>query len=276
MSSIDFIGVGAQKCGTSWVYACLYEHPEICAPVKEIHFFSRPRFNNGYAWYEEHFASCGDKKRGEFSTSYLYAPEAPERIAALYPEVKIIAIIRNPLSRAVSHYKNALKAGEIASDVSFETFVAKEESALLQGKYYDQLERYYAHFKKEQVLVLVYEDSKKDPAQFIKKIYTFLGVDTTFVPSMLYREVNIARMPRFIFVDRVVHHVAEYLRIHGLGSLVHMVKKTGITDKLRLLNTDKKDTEAINTAFLVPFFRDDTKKLSALLQRDLVHEWEIV
>ena len=49
---VDFIGIGAQKAGTSWVYACLYEHPEICAPIKEIHFFSRSRFTKGREWYD--------------------------------------------------------------------------------------------------------------------------------------------------------------------------------------------------------------------------------
>jgi hypothetical protein len=69
---INFIGIGAQKSGTSWAYTCLYDHPEVCAPIKEIHFFSRPRFSQGKEWYERHFGSCGEGKlRGEFSTSYL-------------------------------------------------------------------------------------------------------------------------------------------------------------------------------------------------------------
>ncbi|MCR4285481.1 MAG: sulfotransferase, partial [Candidatus Kaiserbacteria bacterium] len=69
---INFIGLGAQKSGTSWAYTCLYEHPEVCIPVKEIHFFSRPRYAEGKEWYEAHFKKCAEGKlRGEWSTSYL-------------------------------------------------------------------------------------------------------------------------------------------------------------------------------------------------------------
>ena len=100
---IDFIGLGAQKAGTSWVYACLYEHPEIHAPIKELHFFSRDRFSKGKDWYESHFSHRKEgQKVGEFSTSYLYSKETPERIKELYPEVKLIAIVRNPVTRAYS------------------------------------------------------------------------------------------------------------------------------------------------------------------------------
>ena len=109
---VNFIGVGAQKSGTSWIYACLYEHPEICAPIKEIHFFSRPRYEKGIAWYEKQFDRCAvEKLRGEFSTSYLYTPEAAARIHAAYPDAKIIAVLRNPIDRAYSQYRNAIKAG---------------------------------------------------------------------------------------------------------------------------------------------------------------------
>ncbi len=116
---VDFIGVGAQKSGTSWAYACLYEHPEICAPVKEIHFFSRPRYEEGKEWYEGHFKKCEEGLlRGEFSTSYLYSEESPERIHACYPNAKLIAILRNPIDRAYSQYRNTIKAGDISEAVS--------------------------------------------------------------------------------------------------------------------------------------------------------------
>ena len=124
---VDFIGIGAQRSGTSWVYACLYEHPEICIPIKEIHFFSRPRYENGTLWYEEHFATCGVGKRcGEFSTSYLYSDVTAERIHKHYPEVKILAILRNPITRALSQYGNAIKGGEIPESMTFTEYYTTE------------------------------------------------------------------------------------------------------------------------------------------------------
>ncbi len=277
---IDFIGIGAQKSGTSWVYACLYEHPEICAPVKEIHFFSRPRFEKGRGWYEHHFTQCAaGKKRGEFSTSYLYAKEAPERIHSFYPHAKLIAILRNPKERAYSQYRNAIKAGEIREKMSFEAYAKLEPSVYEQGLYAVQLDQYYELFSKEQLLVLIYEDSKKDPAAFIKKIYDFLGVDSSFVPSMLHSEVNVARTPRLVGVDRIMHKVAEFLRKIGLDKIVWLIRKSGLPDKVRGVNTKPVVGDVAQSAALPPTVREklhaDAEKLSALIGRDMTTEWQI-
>lgn len=272
---IDFIGLGAQKSGTSWAYACLYEHPQICAPIKEIHFFSRPRFEKGREWYENHFTKCKEGKiQGEFSTSYLYSKEASERIYALYPDARLIAILRNPAERAYSHYRNAIKAGEIQDTVPFEEFVQLESSVLEQGLYTQQLQRYFAHFRKEQMLVLIYEDIEKDPKAFMRGIYRFLGVDETFISSMLYTEVNIARTPKDVRVDRVMHRIAEFLRKTGFDKLVHAIRKTGLPDFVRKGNT-KKVTSHFNAAKIAPYFVADVQKLSVLLDRDLSTEWNI-
>ena len=147
---IDFVGVGAQRSGTSWIYACLYEHPEICAPMKEIHFFSRPRYEKGIAWYLAHFAKCKEgTKKGEYSTSYLYSPVAAERIHKDFPEVKLVVSLRNPIDRAYSQYRNAIKAGEVSKGMTFEDFIEKDKSALEQGQYYTELMRYLALFDRE-------------------------------------------------------------------------------------------------------------------------------
>jgi hypothetical protein len=275
---INFIGIGAQKSGTSWVYACLYEHPEVCAPIKEIHFFSRPRFSEGRGWYEHHFASCAPgKKQGEFSTSYLYSKDAPERIHAFYPSAKIIAILRNPIDRAYSQYRNSIKAGEIPETISFERFLKDEPSAIEQGRYYEQLSRYDALFPSEQMLVLIYEDMRKDPVSFMRRIYTFLGIDSSFVSSMVYDEINIARTPRHVFIERVMHHVAEKLRACGLDRFVHVVRKSGITDFVRTLNTKSqnqtKHTHSYDRSMLRDNFKDDTALLSKRLERDMTSEW---
>jgi hypothetical protein len=234
---IDFIGIGAQKSGTSWAYTCLYDHPEVCAPIKEIHFFSRPRWSEGKDWYEHHFRSCGEgKKRGEFSTSYLYSKDAPERIHSLYPDTKLIAILRNPIDRAYSQYRNAIKAGEIKESVTFHEYGESEESVRKQGLYAQQIAQYDALFPKNNLLVLIYEDIRKDPVLFMKQIYAFLGIDETFVSSMVYDEINVARTPKHVLIDRVMHHVSETMRKTGLDRVVHLIRKTGLPDLVRSMN----------------------------------------
>ncbi len=275
---VDFIGVGAQKSGTSWVYACLYEHPEICAPVKEIHFFSRPRFEKGKDWYENHFRNCDQtKKKGEFSTSYLYSEVTALRIQEMYPDAKLIAILRNPGDRALSQYRNAIKAGEIKEDISFELYRAQEKSVINQGKYFEQLVRYIELFPPEQLLVLVYEDIKKDPKAFMQNIYRFLEIDDTFEASALYKEVNIGRTPKSVCIGRIMHHIAEGLRSIGMDKFVHTIRKMGLPDFIHSLNTKKSNPIAVvDKSVLAQYFIEDTTKLSELLKRDLIHEWDIV
>jgi len=279
---MDFIGIGAQKAATSWVYACLYEHPEICAPIKEIHFFSRDRFEKGREWYEAQLSECDDdRKKGEFSTSYLFHPEAAARINAMYPEVKLICIIRNPIDRAYSQYRNAIKAMEIDKHTTFEQYLGKESSALEQGLYYQQLQRYFQYFSYKQFHLAVYEDIKKDPEAFMKAIYTFLGVDPEFRPVMLKRLINTARTPKLRFIERVMHWLAEWMRRHRLGSIVWFVKKSGLSDLVRKFNTEPEPEQKpeaplpYNRSVLVEYFKQDVALLSQMLQRNLSEEWDI-
>lgn len=278
---IDFIGIGAQKSGTSWAYTCLYDHPEVCAPLKEIHFFSRPRWSEGRDWYEHHFRTCGNgKKRGEFSTSYLYSREAPERIHSLYPHAKLIAILRNPITRAYSQYRNAIKAGEIKESMTFEEYQRSKPSVQEQGLYARQLAQYETYFKREQLLVLIYEDIQKDPILFMKRIYTFLDIDATFVSSMVHEEINVARTPRHVFVDRSMHHISEALRRTGLDRFVHFVRKSGIPDMIRSFNTKQsgasRHTKVFDRAPLVSYFKADVEDLGKRIGRDMATEWNIV
>ena len=275
---MDFIGVGAQKSGTSWIYACLYEHPEICAPIKEIHFFSRKRnWSKGIDWYRGKFNTCKTGSlRGEFSTSYLYDENSAARIKKHFPKAKIIVSLRNPVNRAFSQYRNAIKAGEISKDTSIEDALKQDKSIIEQGMYYEQVKRYIDMFGKDQVLVLVYEDSKKDPAKFVKSIYTFLDIDENFVPSMLHRSINTARTPHYVVVDRYMTRIAEFLRKNDLDKIVWFIKKSSIPDMIRKVNTQEDDIIlALDIKQkLKEIFKEDEKKLSKLLKRDLVIEWK--
>ncbi len=276
---VDFIGIGAQRCGTSWIYGCLYEHPEICAPVKEIHFFSRPRYEEGLPWYESHFKKCdASQKVGEFSTSYLYTEGTAKKIHGAYPDTKIIVVVRNPIDRAVSQYWNAVKAGEIEKSVTVEEYLKQEKSALEQGLYAKQLKAYFNLFKKEQILVLVYDDAKDNPESYIKNIYTFLGVNPDFKPSMLHDTINVSRVPHSVGVEKNMHIFAEWMRKIGLDKVVHIVRKSGLPDLVRTFNTKeerKNQKSEMDESMLTEYFKEDVAELSKMLERDLASLWNI-
>ena len=275
----DFIGLGAQKAGTSWIYACLADHPRIHMPIKELHFFSRERnWAHGPDWYTGHFAGCPEGARaGEFSTSYLASAVAAQRIPDLFPEAKLIVSLRNPTDRAISNYLNDIRAGTVSAQMSFEEALAEHPEYVEQGCYSEQLSAYLDRIEKDRLLVLIYEESLADPAGFIACIYRFLGVDDTFRSRHVTSKINEAQVPKSVTVDKTLNRIADRLNRLGLSRLVRTVKNTGIVQMVRNLNAaargcelDTKKSEAYR--FLGDRFNPEVDRVAALLHRDLA-QW---
>lgn len=239
----DFIGLGAQRSGTSWLYACLYEHPALCLPRKEVHFFSRERFwARGREWYEAQFDRCPHGAlAGEFSTSYLFSPKAPERIKDVCPDARLIAILRHPVERALSNFRNDIMAGTVQKGTSFGEALTSHPEYVEQGRYASQLRRYVARFPRQRLRILIYEEAVADPDAHIRDLYEFLGVDPTFRPRHLHKNVNRGREPRAVWADRVLNNAARGVRHAGLDTLWWLAKKSGIGQGLRRLNTASED-----------------------------------
>jgi hypothetical protein len=212
----DFIGVGAQRAGTTWLYACLYDHPAICAPIKEIHFFSQERhWTRGFEWYESLFRRCPPAATvGEFSTSYLASPVAAERIRSRYPRVRLLISLRSPIARVYSHYRHEIDG----------------------SRYATHLERYLSRFPRDQLLVLVYEDSVRDPHGFVAQVFRFLGVDAAHEPQSVGARINASRLPRFPRLDRTLSAVSRALRNRGLHGLWWFTRGLGLGNRIRLGN----------------------------------------
>ena len=276
----DFIGLGAQKAGTSWIYSCLYEHPQICMPMKEIHFFSRQRnWTKGYDWYESVFGECPVSQTvGEFSTSYLAESSVAERIHQRYPYVKLIASLRNPLNRAYSNYINDIKAGTVRQDIAFEEALETHPEYIEQGRYASQLEYYLQHFGREQLLVLVYEDSLSEPLAFIQRIYRFLEVDPGFVPSMLHTKINVSHVPKYVWLEKSLLVISGFLHNKGFHHLWWPAKKLGIAQYIRKANAaSEQQTSAGQNSWRETAYKKLETEIFAvekLLGREL-REWRL-
>jgi hypothetical protein len=118
----SIIIIGAQKSGTSSLFYYLGQHPQIIPSYKkEVHFFDGglnpnvDNFNKGEPWYRSHFPlkrnTINNQKAFEASPLYLFNPLSPQRIYELIPEVRLIAVLRNPVERAISHYFHEKWAG---------------------------------------------------------------------------------------------------------------------------------------------------------------------
>lgn len=207
----DFLIVGAQKSGTSSLYRYLAQHPQVRESVlKEVHYFDGglqdgiDTYALGEAWYRSHFplrsAMAPDQKTFEASPLYLLHPLAAERIAALVPEVRIVAILRNPTDRALSHYFHNVRKNDqrrVQETLPVGQAMAEEEARLApivargaykeeayrvfsykaRGRYLEQLQRYRDRFPAENILVLRAEDLFEDPAGLMDRLSGFLGLD---------------------------------------------------------------------------------------------------
>jgi hypothetical protein len=194
----DFLVIGAQKAGTTALYAYLRWHPEIGGPFwKEVSFFDR-HWARGEAWYRGQFPlRRHGRLAGEASPSYVFHPLAPDRVASLVPDVKLIVLLREPGDRAYSHYQHevalareplsfedALEAederlrGEVerlSADPKAFSFAWWNHTYASRGLYADQLELWFELFPREQVLALTTDELGARPAETYATVLSFLG-----------------------------------------------------------------------------------------------------
>ena len=236
-----FIGIGAQKSGTSWIFSCLEEHPEIFMPVKEIHFFSKNKlYCKGLNWYEEQFKTYNHQSQiGEFSTTYLHSNEALNRIYEKCPDAKIIVSLRDPTLRAVSHFKNDIMAGIIPKNSKFSDTLLKKNEYWKRGLYYKKTKWLFQKFGKDKVKVLFIEEAKLDPNSFISSIYRFLKVDDTFIPSSLNQKINVSAVPRSVMIGFIMNFISRLIRKLGLVFIIRYFRNIGIIDLARNANASK-------------------------------------
>jgi hypothetical protein len=195
----DFLILGAQKAGTTALYAYLRWHPQITGPsFKEVSFFDR-HYARGERWYRAHLPIRRGGIVGEASPSYLFHPLAPERVARMLPDARLIALLREPVGRAFSHYQHEVALGR--ESLSFEEAIARENERMqgevqrmlrdpayfsyawwnytyaARGRYAEQLERWYAAFPREQLLFLLTDDLAADTPGTYARVLEFLGVE---------------------------------------------------------------------------------------------------
>ncbi len=221
----DFLILGTQKGGTSSLFLYLAGHPQVQPPmVKEVHFFDL-KFSKGEAWYRAHFPRQEALQQqsqtlgkpvitGEASPYYLFHPLAARRIAQLLPGVKLIALLRDPVERAFSHYmhnrqekhreKNreplsfadAIAAeperlrGEmekIIADGEYQSFAHQHYSYAARGVYIDQLREYQKYFPAENLLILQSEVFFENTAETYQTVLDFLGLWPCMPPAFTAR-----------------------------------------------------------------------------------------
>lgn len=197
-STPTFIGIGAQKCASSWLHRIAGCHPEVgVSKEKEVDFFSY-HYDHGYQWYESRFRHCaGCKAIGETSPSYFCDPRVPARVRRYAPAMRIVVSLRDPVERAVSNHRHEVRVGHVQGDLSFHAGLENNPMYIDQGRYATHLRRWFRHFPAQQIMVVLMEDIAADPLGVAQSLYRFLGVNPEFVPSRLREHDNPAYANRY-------------------------------------------------------------------------------
>ncbi len=228
----DFLVIGVMKGGTTSFFNYLTRHPQVNPPFrKEIKFFDI-HYPEGLGWYRAHFPIRFKMKpgtmTGEATPYYIFHPTAPNRIARVLPSVRLIALLRNPVDRAYSHYNHMVRVGreplpfeeaieheaerlvgeeeKIIADPHYSTFTHLHYSYLARGRYIEQLQKWLAIFPRQQMLILASEELYTSPATAYRKAIEFLGL-SAWEPNdfKVYKQGVYEEMP-----DSTRKHLIDY------------------------------------------------------------------
>ncbi|MBN1218120.1 MAG: sulfotransferase domain-containing protein [Anaerolineae bacterium] len=269
----NFLYIGAEKAGSSWIYEILREHPQVFVPVaKDIQFFDK-NYDKGIEWYLSLFKSgAGQRAVGEVSHDYFLAEETAVLIQKHLPGVRLICCLREPIERTMSSFL-FYRTTVLDKRTTFAEF-AFDDRILKLSDYYYNLYPFYQRFPRQNILVLYFDDLKKNPRLFAQRIYKFLKVDPDFQPKILYQKVLPASEPRFGWIAHLVYQVGLFLRKVGLVNVVGTVKRTGTFRGLFYRELERKpEIPAAIRQKLKAYYTERYRELPILIGQPLPEAW---
>jgi hypothetical protein len=248
---------------------------------KEIGFFaSQPNQAKSIGWYLEHFRrSEAYRAVGEFSPSYLQRPAAAEQIKNTAGHVKILVMLRDPVDRFISHYKQLIRNGQLSKKeyntletTTFHRATEKFPTLLDYGNYNRNLMRFVDRFGAENVCVVLMEDIHKNPRSQLEKVYDFLEVDRDYIPPILNKKVSPGIVPRFPSLEKLRIQLFHTLN-QSAPRLIVYSRKVRLGEVYRMLNSDNRrgQFEVKSEVFekLSANYRDEIAGIEDFLGRQL-------
>lgn len=288
---LDFVVIGAQKAGSTFIMQCLQDHPSIYMPPGETPFFQDPDYSpDRLNVLEREVASATTHQlRGIKRPNYLGQAEVPERIKQHLPDTKIIAVLRDPVSRAISAYFHFLQYGHIPLvpiNKGLRAILAGQwgdkyplsSTILSYGLYDHHLARYAEYFDEAKTKVVVLDDVGKDPEGVSQDLYRFLGVDDAVIPKRTEQRPMSAiySMARLRF-NRALRPLtfkttADHSRIYprpGTRYLRYIVNGTDQYILAKLFNARKPKVDDDVKQALKNYFKADVERLRSRLNHSL-------
>lgn len=275
MSLPNFIIIGAQKSGTTWLYEVLKTHPKIKMAYdrKEVHFFDR-YFDRGIKWYQERFPYDESFLIGEATPKYIYDKDVPERIYNNLPEVKLVLILRNPVERAYSQYKYLVQEDNYQED--FGRAIKEYPDILERGLYFEQIDRYLNFFEREQLKILIFEEMINKKDEKLNEISDFLNLNVNFDENIIYGKANVSKIPKYKFFYSFGKYVVKKLYDYDLIFIINYLKRIGF--KRLFFDENKNEFPDMSMDIrkqLSEYYKKDITKLEGLLDENLNKIWNL-
>jgi len=243
-----------------------------------VHYFDM-KYHQGESWYRQFFSNHEDEPIvGEETPTYIREQSAPKRIAETLPEVKLIFCLRNPINRAFSHWwheksknKHSFTFDEVLEN--YDLF----QNWVVPGFYHRHIMRYAEYFPERNIKLCFFDDLVEDDLTYVQDIYSFLGADDDYIPSMINKKSNegkyraIQRKSPYLRAARTFSKIAPSSVVNGLRP----VHKRGL--KLHDITVEKvmsksKYEQGMDEAVrkdLEDIFEDDIRCLSDYTGRNL-------
>ena len=288
----DFLVVGAEKCGTTWLADMLRQHPDVFIPAeKEIHYFNRRfsdfpevrnfNFDKPIEWYLGFFAGASSGQTvGEACPAYLWDESAAARIHAFDPHLKILMLLRNPIERTFSAYRFWMQRG-VVGRVPLKEAVTRHRQLLLErSRYYAQVKRYLDLFPHEQVRVWVMDRPGGAMTDMLEEAEDFIGV-RRLIPANAASRSNVTAEPRFWFANWLTARIRRFIRSQRIFvPVLDALRKRNIAQELEGWRIENKAAAAPTRitmmtaeerAWLQSLLRDDIDQLETLLGMNVGH-----
>jgi hypothetical protein len=297
----DFLVIGAGKSGTTSIDKYLDQHPQIFVPrSKEPNFFGYENmteanfagdpdelvhFRSSVTRLDDYIRIFRDARpgqlKGETSNTYMYHRQAPYRIKHYIPDVKLIAVLRQPAARLYSRYLHLARENRVPSEnfsdcLDRNSVWWKRNDLVKEGFYYKNLVTYFELFPKKNIRVYLYEELQSDPDGVMRNIYGFLGVDPHFIPdtSLRYNESGLIKN-KFLntiygqggFLSRSLNAILPGSVVDKLRGNLPLKKKML---ELRSKNLHKPNIDPIiRNKLTFDVYGEDIRKLEKLIGKDL-------
>ncbi len=285
---IHFMGIGAVKCGSSWINNILLQHPQIDIPKrKELTYFNRfdisgidnPHFTHDLDFYYNFWDfSEPNRIRGEFSPQYLTDTDAPHRIKDTFPAIKLIAILRNPIQRALSHVEYDQHFNGIIDKKLTPLQAFKKHPYLLEaGNYAKHLDRWMQVFDRKNIHLILLEEAIVDPKKTAENLFDFLGTDCP--PQLDFSAVNerkeikspsVAKLLKIPGkIDKTLDHLGPWKKVKQSGLYASLLDaKTSLVDK-NAQKREKQEVDAEVIEYLKKYYASPNQALTNVLNMNL-------